>query len=106
MSESAPRRSERAAALIREAKGRRWLARWNAKWGAYHLVAGHRLPDESFRDCIRRELNEELGLRDPSDFTVAGEPAARLEYSAYSRSAGVETAYVMELFDVRLAEAV
>ena len=98
-----PRRSEGAAALIRD--GRRWLARWNAKWGAYNLVAGHRLAEESFRDCIRREVTEELGLREPADFSVAAEPAARLEYTAFSRSAGVETLYRMEIFPVQLAQA-
>src|SRR4051794_28852325 len=105
MSRPAPlRESPAAAALIErhEAGERLWLARWNGKWNAYHLVAGHKEPVESFRDCLRREVNEELGLRESADFRVAQEPAAHLEYVALSRSAGVETCYRMELFAVDL----
>ena len=42
----------------------RWLVQWNERWQAYSLVGGHKRDDESFRDCLRREVAEELGLQD------------------------------------------
>ena len=64
------RLSEAAVALIRrEQDGRTfWLARWNRNWRAYHLVGGHRRPGESFRDCLVREIAEELHLREGTDY--------------------------------------
>jgi 8-oxo-dGTP pyrophosphatase MutT (NUDIX family) len=79
-----------------------WLAQWNPKWRSYHFVSGHKLPHESFRECVAREVTEELGLREKSDFLVADEPSARVAFTAQSASAGVETAYTFELFDVQL----
>ena len=101
------RRSEAAVALIRrESDGQTlWLAQWNRKWQAYHFVAGHRRPDETFRECLVRELGEELGLRADVDCTAAAEPLARVEYSAWSESARAETQYTMELFAVELTSA-
>jgi hypothetical protein len=51
-----------------------------------------------------RELGEELGLREGVDFRLVPEPLAHLEYTAWSESAGAETAYTMELFEVELVE--
>jgi 8-oxo-dGTP pyrophosphatase MutT (NUDIX family) len=100
------RRSEAAVALIRRGRDGRtlWLARWNPRWRAYHLVAGHRHPGETFRDCLVREILEELGLREGADYAVAVGPPRRLEYTAWSDSARAETRYTMELFDVELAD--
>ena len=98
------RQSLAAVALIRRQTAGRvlWLARWNTKWGAYNWVSGHKRPDETFRQCVIREVGEELGLRDGEDFAVAEHPAAHVEFSARSKRAGVQTAYTMELFDVEL----
>jgi 8-oxo-dGTP pyrophosphatase MutT (NUDIX family) len=100
------RRSEAAVALIRRERDGRtlWLARWNPRWRAYHLVAGHRHADETFRDCLVREITEELGLREGADYSVAPGSTRRLEYTAWSVGAGAETRYTMELFDVELAD--
>jgi 8-oxo-dGTP pyrophosphatase MutT (NUDIX family) len=97
------RASVGAAALVRRIgpAGREWLAQWNPKWGSFHLVGGHKRDSESFRDCCRREVMEELELSD-AEFRVAEVPFAHLEYEAYSRSAGEMTDYVLELFDVEL----
>jgi 8-oxo-dGTP pyrophosphatase MutT (NUDIX family) len=101
------RKSQAALALIcrQGPAGTEYLVQWNAKWQALHLVGGHRRPDESFRDCLVRELAEEIGLA-PGDGRVAERPFAHMEYRAFSRSAGVETLYVIELFEVELSAAV
>ncbi len=98
------RRSIAALALIRrEENGRpRWLAQWNPNWKAYSFVGGHKRAEESFRECMVREIGEELGLEEGTDFVMAGAPAAHLEYNAWSHGAREETTYTMELFDVQL----
>lgn len=98
------RQSVAAVALLRrEHEGRTlWLAQWNPKWQCYHFVAGHKRPDESFRQCVVREVTEELDLRAEVDFQVAPEPLAQLEYDAWSEGAQAETHYTMALFEVEL----
>ncbi|HVA51050.1 MAG TPA: NUDIX hydrolase [Pirellulales bacterium] len=78
-----------------------YLAQWNPEWAAFHFVGGHRYADETFRDCLVREIGEELGVA-PGGLAMADDPTARLHYVATSRRAGAETAYTMELFDVEL----
>jgi len=80
----------------------RWLAQWNPNWKAFSFVGGHKRAEESFRECMVREIGEELGLVEGTDFVMAGTPAAHLEYNAWSHGAREETAYTMELFDVQL----
>lgn len=98
------RESIASVALIREHKhaGAKWLTRWNDKWQAYSFVAGHVEPGESFRDCVVREVKEELGLRNEVDFVVASQPGARVEFVAWSARAKADTAYTMELFELDL----
>jgi 8-oxo-dGTP pyrophosphatase MutT (NUDIX family) len=79
------------------------LAHWSRRWDMFSLVGGHVDPGESFRECCAREVAEELGLAPDLDYRVAPEPLRpRQEYTAFSRSAGVETRYVVELFAVEL----
>jgi hypothetical protein len=101
------RESQAALALIRRPgwDGPEYLVRWNEKWQALNLVGGHRRPEESFRDCLCRELAEELGPRPGGEGRVAELPFAHLEYRAFSHSAREETAYTMELFEVELTPA-
>jgi 8-oxo-dGTP pyrophosphatase MutT (NUDIX family) len=101
------RTSEGAFALItRRRDGRpELLAQWNTKWGAFSFVGGHRHPGETFRDCLAREVSEELGLVEGAGFVVGAEPLLRLEYTAWSESAAAQTAYVHEVFRVDLAGA-
>ncbi len=98
------RQSIAAFALFhRESEGRAlWLAQWNERWEAFHLVGGHKRPTESFRECAIREVSEELRLAEDKEFVVADQPVAHLEYSAWSRSANEQTGYIMELFEARL----
>jgi 8-oxo-dGTP pyrophosphatase MutT (NUDIX family) len=102
------RQSAAAVALIRRQNDGQtlWLAQWNPRWQKYHFVSGHKRPDETFLQCMVRELGEELGLEEGTGFRVAAEPLAHLEYTAWSESAGAETRYTLELFEVELVGAV
>jgi 8-oxo-dGTP pyrophosphatase MutT (NUDIX family) len=106
-SEPRPKRKSVAAfALIRrEEQGRAlYLAQWNLNWRALNLVGGHKRPDESFHECLIREISEELGLTFGDDYRILDQPPLRLEYDAFSDSAWEETSYVIEVFPVVLAE--
>jgi 8-oxo-dGTP pyrophosphatase MutT (NUDIX family) len=94
------RKSIGAVALIcRRAGGDlRWLVRWNRNWGCYHFVGGHKRDSESFAECARREIAEELGLRPEADFTVSPEAMQHLQYAAWSQRAKLDTEYTTELF--------
>lgn len=101
------RTSIAALALITRCRGgeTEYLAHWNRDWNAWHFVGGHKQEDETFRECMTRELTEELGIM-PSGFSIAGDPTGRLHYITMSRRASVDTAYTMELFDVELHDDV
>lgn len=98
------RNSVAAIALIqREIDGHtEWLARWNRNWNAFSFVGGHKEPGETFRDCLIREVIEELGLEPDADFHVAESPQSHLEYVGWSDGARAQTAYTMELYPVDL----
>ena len=93
------RRSEGGIALIQRTFGgkREWLAQWNDNWKAFFFIGGHREDNENFRECVIREIEEELGLT-PAECPVEATSACHLEYRAISRNAGELTEYVMELF--------
>jgi len=98
------RQSIAAIALIRcEAEGQmQWLAQWNESWKSFNFVGGHKHDDETFRECLLREIAEELGLHEGRDVLVASSALEHLEYTDVSRRTGEETDYIIELFDVAL----
>lgn len=98
------RQSIAAIALIRREAGSQtlWLAQWNESWKSFSFVGGHKHNDESFRECLIREIAEELGLHEGQEVLVASAPLEHLEYTDVSRRAGEQTEYVIELFDVAL----
>lgn len=102
--ESIMRKSIASIALIRrEAEGQTlWLAQWNEAWKSFSFVGGHKHDNESFRECVIREIAEELGLHEGQDVLVASAPLEHLEYTDISRRTGEQTEYVIELFDVAL----
>jgi len=67
----------------------------------FHFVGGHKYPDESFRECVAREINEELGLA-ADEFVVAKNPLKQVSYIAWPKNAQEDTPYTMELFEVEL----
>jgi 8-oxo-dGTP pyrophosphatase MutT (NUDIX family) len=96
------RHSEAAIALIHRQFGSsvRWLVQWNDAWQAFNFIGGHKRDDESFRECMIRELEEELGLRAGADALVPIAPLLPLEYPAFSERARELTAYIVHLFEV------
>jgi 8-oxo-dGTP pyrophosphatase MutT (NUDIX family) len=98
------RSSVAAIALIRRETGGQalWLARWNSNWNAFSFVGGHKEEDETFRECLIREVTEELGLEPDADFVVAEKAHSHLEYIGWSDGARAQTAYTMELYPLEL----
>ena len=98
------RTSIASVALIRRHVGGQtlWLAQWNAHWHRYYFVGGHKHEDESFRECLVREVAEETGLTEHVDYDVVDGPVAHVEYADWSGRAQAQTAYTMELFELRL----
>lgn len=98
------RQSIAAAAIIRSDRNGQvlWLARWSRSWQRFHLVGGHKNDEESFRECLVREIGEELRLAEGADYEMAAKPMAHLEFTAWSEGAKEETAYTSELFEVDL----
>ena len=103
------RTSEASLALITRVNAlgeTEYLTQWNEKWQAYSLIGGHREESESFRECCIREVEEELGLRRDVGFAVPEVPITpAIEFVMYSKTAGEETRYRMQLFRVEIASA-
>jgi ADP-ribose pyrophosphatase YjhB (NUDIX family) len=90
------------ALITRQREGRtELLTQWNKRWKAFSFVGGHKRENESFRECLVREVKEELGLAG-GELEAADEPLVRAEYMDWSDSAQEETAYVHHFFRVRL----
>lgn len=83
--------------------GALYLCQWNRKWQAFNLIGGHQEPGESAWQCVVREIAEELGLAAGDDIAVAGEPLARIEFTAWSVPLGEWTAYDMTAFAATIA---
>jgi 8-oxo-dGTP pyrophosphatase MutT (NUDIX family) len=98
------RQSEAAVAVIRLVRDGQThlLAQWNAKWGAFNFIAGHRRPDETFRECLVREIAEELHLGEGPDYRVSADLPIHLEFVDFSERTQTQTRYIMELFNVEL----
>lgn len=99
-------KSEAALALIQRstADGVEWLVQWNTAWEQYHFVGGHRNPGESYRDCLLREIEEELHVS-PSQCLVGESPRYHLEFLAASERTQTDTHYLLKVFDVTLMDS-
>lgn len=80
-----------------------YLCQWNRKWHTFNLIGGHQEPGETARECVVREIAEELGLAAGDDIAVAGEPLARIEFTAWSVPLAEWTAYDMTAFAATVA---
>ena len=74
----------RSIALIRKpaAHGTAWLARWDDGQQYYDFVMAEPLEDESFRECIDREVGWVLRLDRQRDYLVANMARLNLEFQA------------------------
>jgi 8-oxo-dGTP pyrophosphatase MutT (NUDIX family) len=95
-------RSEAAVAVIHRIDDgqSRWLGQWNVKWQRYHFVSGHRTPGETFRECLVREIAEELDLSEGPDYLVSTAAPIHIEFIDISQSTRTQTHYILELFRV------
>jgi len=100
------RQSEASVALIcRIEQGQpRWLARWNKNWKCFYFIGGHKHDDETFLECLKREMQEELSVSAGTHYTVSDTPIACIDYLAESGSTGVETQYILQVFDVHFLD--
>jgi 8-oxo-dGTP pyrophosphatase MutT (NUDIX family) len=98
------RRSIAAVALIRrrDAGQTVHLTQWNPKWQALYFVSGHKRPTETFRECIVREIGEELGLVSDVDCRLPDEPVGQLRFQAWSEAARTFTSYEFAIYEVTL----
>jgi 8-oxo-dGTP pyrophosphatase MutT (NUDIX family) len=96
------RKSEGGIALIERTDSgkRQWLSQWNENWKAFFFIGGHRDGSETFRECVIREIEEELGLT-PAECPVAASPAQHFEYRALSRNTNELAAYTIEMFNAQ-----
>jgi 8-oxo-dGTP pyrophosphatase MutT (NUDIX family) len=82
------------AVIRRDERGQTlWLAQWNPKWGAYHFVGGHKRPEETFRECLVREIGEELHLSEGTDYQISSTAPTHLEFMDFSESTQTQTSY-------------
>ena len=89
-----------AIALLRRdaADGSRWLAQWNPGRQRLQFIEAHKLPGESFRDSLVREIGWISGLRTSKDYIVSSVPRAHLELETEPPG----TMFVVEFYLVEL----
>lgn len=69
----------------------------------YNFIGGHREDNESFFECLSREIHEELDLQVDDDYDVIDVPCKELHSVALSKRASEDTSYTMQLFAVKLS---
>ena len=80
-------RSSFAISTIGSGEDRKYLLQWNSNWGMFNLIGGkidnHKGDRDSFARAIQRELNEELGIRNPKDYRIVHEfkPVKKRQFS-------------------------
>jgi ADP-ribose pyrophosphatase YjhB (NUDIX family) len=79
-----------------------WLGRWNRRWCQFSAVGGHKRPGETYRECLHRELLEELGIEPERNCAVSDPALAHWEFVAFSMGQLEWTAYSIELLGVQL----
>ena len=100
------RQSEASVALFRRSVDgeSQWLLRWNRQWERYSFIGGHREAGETPRECLVREIEEELGFRHRREYSIIRKYSLPVEFEAWSESAKEQTHYRFFLFDVELAD--
>ncbi len=73
-----------------------WLAHWDARRQHFDFVTAERLDDESFRECLDREIAWVLDIRRGKDYIISSQ--ARLHLDIPVESDDVVTFYVGEFY--------
>lgn len=73
-----------------------WLAHWDSRRQYFDFVTAERLDDESFRECLDREIAWVLDLRRGKDYIVSSQ--ARLHLDVPVEAADDETFFVVEFY--------
>ncbi|MFZ1400145.1 MAG: phosphotransferase [Candidatus Promineifilaceae bacterium] len=98
-------RSSFAAITIGSGEDRKYLLQWNSNWGMFNLVGGkvdnQKGDRDSFARAIQRELQEELGIRNPKDYRIVHEfkPVNKRQFS---RREFVFKDYEFRIFQIEL----
>lgn len=84
---------------------RRYLLQWNAKWDMFNLIGGKvengKGDDDSFARAIRRELEEEMGLKGPDECYVVRE-LQHVQVRQFSYRERVVKDYRFRVFEVEI----
>jgi 8-oxo-dGTP pyrophosphatase MutT (NUDIX family) len=97
------RNSKAALAIIEQSK--KWLVQWNGNWDACSLIGGHVESGETFHECCKREIIEELEC-EVNQFELAQVPIMVLRFRKPSEAAGEETDYEWQIFKTELDDSV
>ncbi len=73
-----------------------WLAYWDARRKHYDFVTAERLDDESFRECLDREIAWVLDIRRGKDYIISSQ--ARLHLDIPVESEDDDTFFVVEFY--------
>ncbi|MCB8925244.1 MAG: phosphotransferase [Ardenticatenaceae bacterium] len=98
-------RSSFAAITVGSGEDRKYLLQWNSNWGMFNLVGGkvdnQKGDRDSFARAIQRELQEELGIRNPKDYRIVHEfkPVNKRQFS---RREFVFKDYEFRIFQIEL----
>lgn len=97
-----------ALIAIGQGKNRRYLLQWNANWSRFNLIGGkvdnEKGDNNSFQCIIERELEEELGIVCPDEFTVKRE-VAQLKMQQFSLREHRVKNYHFAIFEVDIFPA-
>ncbi|MCA9956934.1 MAG: phosphotransferase, partial [Anaerolineales bacterium] len=98
-------RSSFAAITVGSGEDRKYLLQWNSNWGMFNLVGGkvdnQKGDRDSFARAIQRELQEELGIRNPKDYRIVHE-FKPVQKRQFSRREYVFKDYEFRIFQIEL----
>jgi len=84
---------------------RRYLLQWNAKWEMFNLIGGKvengKGDEDSFTRAIRRELEEEMGLKGPDECYIVRE-LQQIQVRQFSYRERILKEYHFRLFEVEI----
>lgn len=84
---------------------RRYLLQWNAKWEMFNLIGGKvengKGDEDSFARAIRRELEEEMGLKGPDECYIVRE-LRQIQVHQFSYRERIVKEYHFRVFEVEI----